>query len=115
VDVVSVILSSIQNKEYSRKEVLELLEVFRKLGLIEHVVEKEKLITDEFLFFKFTEISKDETGIKSLSEAFESLSSQIRVPSKTVYEFKALDIDKNEIEFSRYKGKVLVVTNVACK
>jgi hypothetical protein len=81
VDVFSVILSSI-DKDYSRKEVLELLEVYRKLGLFEHMVEKEKMITDEFLFFKFTEMSKDETAIKSLREAYDSLSSQIPVRRK---------------------------------
>ena len=34
---------------------------------------------------------------------------------KTVYDFKELDIDGNLVDFHKYKGKVLLIVNVASK
>jgi glutathione peroxidase len=33
----------------------------------------------------------------------------------SIYDFKVLDIDKQEVDLSIYKGKVLYIVNVASK
>ena len=40
---------------------------------------------------------------------------QPKAPAKTVYDFKVKTIDGNEITLSDYKGKVLLIVNVASK
>ncbi|BFZ16490.1 hypothetical protein BsWGS_19529 [Bradybaena similaris] len=35
--------------------------------------------------------------------------------AKTIYEFNALDIDGNDVCLEKYRGKVCVIVNVACK
>lgn len=35
--------------------------------------------------------------------------------AKTIYEFSAKDIDENDVKLERYRGKVLLIVNVACK
>lgn len=35
--------------------------------------------------------------------------------AKTFYEFSAFDIDGNNVSMEKYKGKVVLVVNVACK
>ena len=37
------------------------------------------------------------------------------VPTKTVYDFKVKDIDGNDVDLSKYKGKKLMIVNVASK
>lgn len=39
----------------------------------------------------------------------------INKPTKTIYQFSAKDIDGKTIDFSSYKGKVLLIVNVASK
>lgn len=34
--------------------------------------------------------------------------------AKTIYEFSATDIDGSNVSLERYRGKVLLVINVAC-
>jgi hypothetical protein len=33
----------------------------------------------------------------------------------SIYEFKAKDIDGNEVSMDKYKGQVVIIVNVACK
>ncbi|BFY99602.1 hypothetical protein BsWGS_02642 [Bradybaena similaris] len=35
--------------------------------------------------------------------------------AKTIYEFNALDIDGNDVSLEKYRGKVCIIVNVACK
>jgi len=35
--------------------------------------------------------------------------------AKSIYEFSMKDIDDNDVKLDRYRGKVLLVVNVACK
>jgi len=35
--------------------------------------------------------------------------------AKLVYEFRAKDIDFNDVSLDKYKGQVVVIVNVACK
>ncbi|KAL6469372.1 hypothetical protein MHYP_G00228960 [Metynnis hypsauchen] len=35
--------------------------------------------------------------------------------AKSIYEFTATDIDGNEVSLEKYRGKVLIITNVASK
>jgi len=35
--------------------------------------------------------------------------------AKSIYEFRAKDIDFNDVSLDKYKGKVVVIVNVACK
>jgi hypothetical protein len=42
-----------------------------------------------------------------------SFPNKVNATSKTVYDFSALDIDKNKVDFKKYEGKVLLIVNVA--
>jgi hypothetical protein len=42
-----------------------------------------------------------------------SFSNKVNATSKTVYDFSALDIDKNKVDLKKYEGKVLLIVNVA--
>uniref|UniRef100_V5H0F2 Glutathione peroxidase n=2 Tax=Ixodes ricinus TaxID=34613 RepID=V5H0F2_IXORI len=35
--------------------------------------------------------------------------------AKSIYEFSALDIDGNKVDFNKYRGHVTLIVNVACK
>lgn len=35
--------------------------------------------------------------------------------AKSIYEFTATDIDGNEVSLEKYRGKVVIITNVASK
>lgn len=44
----------------------------------------------------------------------ESKDHEESLTATSVYDFTAKDIDGNEVSLSRYRGKVLVIVNVAC-
>lgn len=35
--------------------------------------------------------------------------------ASSIYEFRAKDIDGNEVSLEKYKGQVVIIVNVACK
>ena len=53
--------------------------------------------------------------MKILLISFITLFSITTPPSKTVYHFKVNDIDGKEVALSQYKGKVILMVNVASK
>ena len=74
VDIVSVVLK-VKELSSTKEDSIELLNVFRRIGLIEHVVEKEKSVSNEYLFYKFTNSEIEESNLKNCSKKFDEISS----------------------------------------
>eukprot|EP01080_Neovahlkampfia_damariscottae_P006953 gene6953-11115_t len=51
---------------FSRTELTNLLELLRKIGVFRHVVHNSKKFEDEFLFFRFTHLTKTQEKIKNI-------------------------------------------------
>jgi glutathione peroxidase len=54
-------------------------------------------------------------GLMSFFSSILSGPEKIRPVSGSIYDFKTNDLSGNEIEFSRYKGKALLIVNTASK
>jgi len=88
----------VENLNVSRATAIELGQKMINMNFFVHVVEKDKPFLDEFLFYRFVPPNAEGPTI---------------TPDTTLYDFSTLDLQMQPVDLSIYKGKVLIVTNVA--
>jgi hypothetical protein len=78
-------MKKITKDQYNRKYCSNILEFFRKLGVLYLVVGKDSKFSDEVLFCKFTDLMKEKENMKEkLKENFQvSIEFNSRLGSKT--------------------------------
>jgi len=82
----------------SRVQAVELGQKMLGMGFFEHVSDQNKPFEDANEFYRFVDT--------------EAAGPQV-TENTTLYDFNALDIDKNPVSLSEYAGRVVLVVNVA--
>jgi len=83
----------------SRTQAVELGQKMMGMGFFEHATDKDKTFLDADQYYCFVTVGGD--------------SGPLITQSTTIYDFQAYDIDKKLVSFDDYRGKVLLVVNVA--